>query len=98
MNKAKLLHLAKHYVYALIVAGVAIYQTGNHDIKKVAYAALIAVGEPVVELAWLKIKAQSAKPVGTLVTSVPPVVAAVMPEVAAVVANQTAATTSATTA
>ena len=62
MTKKNALHLAKHYVYALIVAGVAIYQTGNHDLKKVAWAALIAVGEPVVESIWLKVKAAN-KPV-----------------------------------
>ena len=52
-------NLIKHYVYAVVVSGVAIYQTGNHNIKKVAWAAGVAVLAPVIEAAWQKIKSQS---------------------------------------
>lgn len=51
----------EHYAYAVIVAGVAIYQTGNHDIKKVAWAAAVAVLGPVVKAAVDKIKASTGK-------------------------------------
>ena len=46
----------EHYAYAVIVAGVAIYQTGNHDIKKVAWAALVGVLGPVAKAAVDKLK------------------------------------------
>jgi hypothetical protein len=46
----------EHYAYAVIVAGVAIYQTGNHDIKKVAWAALVGVLGPVVKSGVDKLK------------------------------------------
>lgn len=39
--------LVEHYLYATVVAGVAIWQTGNHDIKKVVWAALVGVLGPV---------------------------------------------------
>jgi len=51
--------LVEHYVVAVVVAGTAIYQTGNHDIKKVAWAALVAVLGPVLKAAWSKIKTTS---------------------------------------
>ena len=51
----------EHYAYAVIVAGVAIYQTGNHDIKKVAIAALVGVLGPVVKAAVDKLKTTAAK-------------------------------------
>ena len=51
----------EHYAYAVIVAGVAIYQTGNHDIKKVAVAALVGVLGPVVKAAVDKLKTVSSK-------------------------------------
>ena len=35
--------LVEHYAYATAAAGVAIWQTGNHDLKKVAWAALVGV-------------------------------------------------------
>jgi hypothetical protein len=44
-NKA----LIEHYLYAVVASGVAIYQTGNHDIKKVAWAALVGVLGPVLK-------------------------------------------------
>lgn len=58
---AKTANLVKHYVYAVVVSGVAIYQTGNHDIKKVAWAALVGVLQPVAEAAWVQIKEKAAK-------------------------------------
>ena len=51
----------EHYAYAVIVAGVAIYQTGNHDIKKVAVAALVGVLGPVVKAAVDKLKTTAGK-------------------------------------
>ena len=67
MSKIKLSHsqenLVKHYLYALVVAVVAIYKTGNHSIKSIAWGALIAVFSPVVESVWIKIKANKVVPV-----------------------------------
>ena len=57
---AKTKNLVKHYIYALVVTAVGIYQTGNHSIKKVAWAALVAVGQPVVEAIYQKLKAKAA--------------------------------------
>ena len=51
----------EHYLYGVVVAGVAIYQTGNHDIKKVAVAAIVGVLGPVVKAAVDKLKTASAK-------------------------------------
>lgn len=56
MDKKKLVSLAEHYLYATAAAGVAIYQGGNHDIKKVAWAALVGVLGPVLKAAVDKLK------------------------------------------
>lgn len=48
--------LVEHYVYAVGVAGVAIWQTGNHDVKKVVWAAAVAVLGPVLKSAYDKAK------------------------------------------
>ena len=40
--------LIEHYLYATIAAAVAIYQTGNHNLKHVAWAALVGVVGPIV--------------------------------------------------
>jgi len=40
--------LVEHYVYATAAAAVAIYQTGNHNLKHVLWAALVGVVGPVV--------------------------------------------------
>jgi hypothetical protein len=48
---AKTKSLVEHYVYATAAAGVAIWQTGNHDLKKVAWAALVGVLGPVLKAA-----------------------------------------------
>ena len=53
---AKTETLVEHYVIAEATAGVAIYQGGNHDIKKVAWAALVGVLGPVAKAAWDKVK------------------------------------------
>ena len=58
---AKTKVLVEHYLYATVAAGVAIYQGGNHDIKKVAWAALIGVLGPVLKVAIDKAK-PAAKP------------------------------------
>lgn len=42
----------EHYVIALGVSGVAIWQTGNHDLKKVAWGAAVAVLGPVAHAAY----------------------------------------------
>lgn len=52
---AKTKSLVEHYVIAVATAGVAIYQGGNHDIKKVAWAALVGVLGPVAKAAWGKL-------------------------------------------
>ena len=48
---AKTKSLVEHYVYATAAAGVAIWQTGNHDLKKVVWAALVGVLGPVLKAA-----------------------------------------------
>ena len=40
--------LFEHYILATIASGVAIYQTGNHHLKAVAWAALVGVLGPIV--------------------------------------------------
>jgi len=40
--------LIEHYLYATAAAAVAIYQTGNHNLKHVAWAALVGVLGPIV--------------------------------------------------
>jgi len=40
--------LVEHYVYATAAAAVAIWQTGNHSIKHVAFAALVGVVGPLI--------------------------------------------------
>jgi hypothetical protein len=49
---AKQKALAEHYVIATVASGVAIWQTGNHDLKKVAYAALVGVFGPIAKSTW----------------------------------------------
>ena len=56
MDKKKVVSLVEHYLYATAAAGVAIYQGGNHDIKKVAWAALVGVLGPVLKAAVDKLK------------------------------------------
>ena len=56
MDKKKAVSLVEHYLYAVAASGVAIYQTGNHDIKKVAWAALVGVLGPVLKAAVDKLK------------------------------------------
>jgi len=46
---AKTKSLVEHYVYGTAAAGVAIWQTGNHDLKRVAWAALVGVLGPVLK-------------------------------------------------
>lgn len=53
---AKTKVLVEHYVYATVAAGVAIYQGGNHDIKKVAWAAVVGVLGPVAKAVADKMK------------------------------------------
>lgn len=40
--------LAEHYLYTTAAAAVALYQTGNHNLKHVAFAAVIGVIGPVI--------------------------------------------------
>jgi multisubunit Na+/H+ antiporter MnhG subunit len=44
----------EHYLVALLVAGVAIYQTGNHHLKSILAGALIAVLGPVAHAAYAR--------------------------------------------
>lgn len=57
---AKTKVLVEHYAYATVAAGVAIWQTGNHDIKKVAWAALVGVLGPVAKSAIDKVRSKVA--------------------------------------
>jgi hypothetical protein len=40
--------LVEHYVYATAASAVAIYQTGNHNLKHVLWAAVVGVIGPVL--------------------------------------------------
>ena len=40
--------IVEHYLYATAAAAVAIYQTGNHNLKHVLWAAAIGVVGPVL--------------------------------------------------
>jgi len=40
--------LVEHYVYATAAAAVAIYQTGNHHWRHIAFAAVVGVVGPLV--------------------------------------------------
>ena len=40
--------LVEHYVYATVASAVAIWQTGNHSIKHVAWSALIGTVGPLL--------------------------------------------------
>ena len=39
--------VVEHYLAGLLVASVAIWQTGNHHLKSVAWGAIVAVLGPV---------------------------------------------------
>lgn len=56
-NKA----IIESYVVSLIVAGVGIWQTGNHHLKSVAWGAAVAVLGPVAHSAYSHIKAVNLK-------------------------------------
>jgi hypothetical protein len=40
--------LVEHYVYATAASAVAIYQTGNHHIKHILWAAVVGVVGPLI--------------------------------------------------
>jgi hypothetical protein len=52
----------EHYLASLLVASVAIWQTGNHHLKSVAWGALVAVLGPVAVGAYEHFKATAATP------------------------------------
>ena len=52
INKA----LVEHYAIALAVSAVAIWQTGQHSFKKLAWSAAIAVFGPVLSAAYNHLK------------------------------------------
>ena len=54
--------LVEHYLVSLGVAAVAIWQTGNHNIKHVAWAALVAVLGPVAAAAYAHFKTATPAP------------------------------------
>jgi hypothetical protein len=53
--------ILEHYLAALLVAGVSIWQTGNHHLKSVAWAAIVAVLGPVAVGAYNHFKATASK-------------------------------------
>jgi len=55
--------ILEHYLAALLVAGVSIWQTGNHHLKSVVWAAAIAVLGPVVIGAYNHFKTVANTPV-----------------------------------
>ena len=52
--------IVEHYITSVGVAAVAIYQTGNHNIKHVAWGALVAVLGPVASATYAHLKTQAA--------------------------------------
>ena len=52
INKA----IVEHYLIALGVAAVAIWQTGNHNLKTVAWSAAVAVLGPVAHATYTHFK------------------------------------------
>ena len=56
-NKTKA--AVEHYAFSVVVAGVAIWQTGERDLSKIAYAAVVAVLGPVIKSAYDKAKAKA---------------------------------------
>lgn len=48
INSKRIISLVEHYAYATLAAGLAIWQSGNHNIKEVAWAALIGVLGPII--------------------------------------------------
>jgi hypothetical protein len=57
INKA----LVEHYIIALAVAGIAIWQTGQHNFKHLVWAALVAVFGPVASATYNHLKTASVK-------------------------------------
>lgn len=55
--------IIEHYLASLAVAGVAIWQTGNHHLKSVAWGALVAVLGPVLVGAYNHFKTVANTPV-----------------------------------
>jgi hypothetical protein len=53
--------IVEHYLAALVVASVSIWQTGNHHLKTVAWGALVAVLGPVVVGAYEHFKTTATK-------------------------------------
>lgn len=53
--------LVEHYLISLGVAAIAIWQTGNHNLKHVAWAAAVAVLGPVASAAYNHFKAAPTK-------------------------------------
>jgi hypothetical protein len=49
---AKTKSLVEHYIIAVAVAAVGIWQTGNHHLKSVAWAAVVGVLGPVLKSAY----------------------------------------------
>jgi hypothetical protein len=49
---AKTKALVEHYLVATAAAGVAIWQTGHHDLRKVAWAAVVGTLGPVLKGAY----------------------------------------------
>lgn len=56
----KEISLVEVYGLAVVTTGYGIYSAGNHNIKKVAVAALVAVFAPVFVVVKAKIKAKVA--------------------------------------
>jgi len=56
---AKTKALFEHYVISTVVAGIAIWQGGNHHLKQVAWAAVVGVFGPVLKGAYEHFQSQS---------------------------------------
>ena len=54
--------IVEHYLASLLVAGVAIWQTGHHTVKAVAWGAIVAVLGPVAIAAYSHIKSVANTP------------------------------------
>jgi hypothetical protein len=56
---AKTKALFEHYIISTTIAGVAIWQGGNHHLKQVAWAAIVGVFGPVLKSTYEHFSAAS---------------------------------------
>ena len=48
--------MIEYYIISTIAAAVGLYKAGDHNLKHIAYAAIIGVGGPVLKGFWEHVK------------------------------------------